>query len=79
MKDVAVESVNGDNRIVATSENGVIKIQSAYGCTEGCLYDINGIIVSVFSVVDGQANIAVPSSGLYILRIENNVLKIVVK
>ena len=71
--------VNSDNRIVATSENKVIKVQSAYGYTEGCLYDINGIIVSMFSVEDGRANIAVPTSGLYILRIGNNVLKVVVK
>ena len=78
-KDNAVERVNSDNRIVATSENKVIKVQSAYGYTEGCLYDINGIIVSMFSVEDGRVNIAVPSSGLYILRIGNNVLKVVVK
>ena len=78
-EDNAVERVNEDNRIVATSENGVIKIHSAYGYTEGCLYDVNGMIVSMFSVADGRANIAVPSSGLYILRIGDNVLKIFVK
>ena len=78
-EDNVVERVNEDNRIVATSENGVIKIHSAYGYTEGCLYDVNGMIVSMFSVADGRANIAVPSSGLYILRIGDNVLKIFVK
>ena len=78
-EDNAVERVNEDNRIIATSENGVIKIHSAYGYTEGCLYDINSMKVSMFSVTDGRANITVPSSGLYILRIGDNVLKIFVK
>ena len=77
--DNAVEAINCDGRIVATSVNGIIKIQSALGYAEGCLYDINGVLVSIFNIVDGKADIAVSSKGLYILKIGNMCIKIFVK